>query len=97
VRSPRCNFEGLGLYWSGDEAGCLNGRWFDSEGARHVLDAALGPDALIAKWGDGTTPRGRSTYRLLQPHVMEVIDEIRGKDGTWQEFGRFRLEHAASG
>ena len=90
----RQRFEGLGLYWSGGVAGRLNGRWFDSGGAKHVLDAVLEPDALIAEWGDGTTAVGRSTYRLLGAGAMEVIDEIRRKDGTWREFGRFRLERA---
>ncbi|MGH7338024.1 MAG: hypothetical protein ACREI7_10620, partial [Myxococcota bacterium] len=85
-------FEGLALYWAGASAGRLNGRWFDSQGATHLLDAVLEPQALIAEWGDGTTPRGRSTYRLLSANAMEVIDEIRRKDGTWREFGRFRLE-----
>ena len=89
-------FEGLALYWPGASAGRLNGRWFDSQGATHLLDAVLEPGALIAEWGDGTTPRGRSTYRLLSPNAMEVIDEIRRKDGTWREFGRFRLERAPS-
>jgi hypothetical protein len=89
----RQRFEGLAMYWPG-AAGRLNGRWFDSQGATHLLDAVLEPDALIAEWGDGTTARGRSTYRLLAPDAMEVIDEIRGKDGTWREFGRFRMQRA---
>jgi hypothetical protein len=84
-------FEGLAMYWPG-AAGRMAGRWFDSQGVMHVLDGALEADALIAEWGDGTTARGRSTYRLLGSDAMEVIDEIRGKDGTWREFGRFRLE-----
>jgi hypothetical protein len=89
----RQKFEGLAMYWPG-AAGRMNGRWFDSQGATHLLDAVLEPDALIAEWGDGTTPRGRSTYRLLAPDTMEVIDEIRGKNGTWREFGRFRMQRA---
>lgn len=84
-------FEGLAMYWPGG-AGRMTGRWFDSQGLMHVLDGALEPDALIAEWGDGTTARGRSTYRLIGSDAMEVIDEIRRKDGTWREFGRFRLE-----
>ena len=87
----RQRFEGLAMYWPG-AAGRMNGRWFDSQGVMHVLVGALQSDALIAEWGDGTTPRGRSTYRLLSADAMEVIDEIRGKDGSWREFGRFRLE-----
>jgi hypothetical protein len=87
----RQRFEGLAMYWPGAD-GRMNGRWFDSQGVMHVLDGTLQPDALIAEWGDGTTPRGRSTYRLLGSDAMEVIDEIRRKDGTWREFGRFRLE-----
>jgi hypothetical protein len=88
---PPQRFEGLAMYWPGT-AGRMNGRWFDSQGVMHVLEGALEADALIAEWGDGTTPRGRSTYRLLGPDAMEVIDEIRRKDGTWREFARFRLE-----
>ena len=87
---PRQRFEGLALYWSSAE-GRLNGRWFDSQGSAHVVDAVLEPNALIGEWGDGTTARGGSAYRLVEPAVMEVIDEIRRKDGTWREFGRYRL------
>lgn len=87
----RQRFEGLAMYWPG-VAGRMNGRWFDSQGAMHLLDGALEATALIAEWGDGTTPRGRSTYRLMGANSMEVIDEIRRKDGSWSEFGRFRLE-----
>lgn len=94
--SPPQRFEGLALYWPGAVTGRMNGRWFDSQGVVHLLDAALDANALIAEWGDGTTPRGRSTYRLLDADAMEVIDEIRRKDGTWREFGRFRLERAPS-
>jgi hypothetical protein len=88
---PRQRFEGLAMYWPG-VAGRMNGRWFDSQGAMHLLDGALEPTALIAEWGDGTAPRGRSTYRLTGANSMEVIDEIRREDGTWNAFGRFRLE-----
>ncbi len=87
---PLPRFEGLALYWPLAEGG-LSGRWFDSQGATHILDAALEQNALIAEWGDGTTARGRSTYRLVEPAVMGVSDEIKRKDGTWREFGRYRL------
>jgi hypothetical protein len=87
---PLQRFEGMAIYWP-SAAGRVNGRWFDSQGAAHVIDAVLQPDALTSEWGDGTTARGRSTYRLLEPPVMEVVDEIRRKDGSWREFARYRL------
>lgn len=90
---PLQRFEGLALYWSA-AAGRLRGRWFDSQGATHVIDAVLEPDTLIAEWGDGTTARGRSTYRLSGPATMEVSDEIKREDGAWREFARYRLTRA---
>jgi len=72
------------------------GRWFDSEGSAHVLNGVLEANALVSEWGDGTIARGRSTYRLPEPNVMEVIDEIKRQDGTWREFGRYRLTRVTS-
>jgi hypothetical protein len=95
AHSPLQRFEGLAMYWPASRSR-LNGRWFDSEGSAHVLDGVLDTDALVSEWGDGTIARGRSTYQLLEQNVMEVIDEIKRKDGTWREFGRYRLTRVAS-
>ena len=90
AQPPLQRFEGLALYWPGID-NHLNGRWFDSHGSTHILDSALDANSLTSEWGDGTIARGRSTYRLLEQNVMEVIDEIKRTDGTWHEFGRYRL------
>lgn len=95
AQPPLQRFEGLALYWPGTD-NHLNGRWFDSQGSTHLLDGVLAANALTSEWGDGTIARGRSTYRLAEPNVMEVIDEIKRQDGTWREFGRYRLTRVAS-
>lgn len=95
AQAPLRRFEGLAMYWPATPTR-LNGRWFDSEGSAHMLDGVLDANALVSEWGDGTIARGRSTYRLSQPNVMEVIDEIKRPDGTWREFGRYRLTRVTS-
>ena len=52
------------------------------------LDARRDGDALVSKWGTPDTEEGETTYRLLPDGTMEVIDRVKGKDGTWREFGR---------
>jgi hypothetical protein len=95
AQPPLQRFEGLAMYWSSTPHR-LNGRWFDSQGSAHVLDGVLEADALVSEWGDGTSARGRSTYRLAAADTMEVIDEIKRPDGTWREFGRYRLTRVTS-
>jgi hypothetical protein len=46
---------------------------------------------MTIDWGTEESPeRGRSTYRLAAG-VLEVTDEVYGKDGTLAVFGRTRL------
>jgi hypothetical protein len=95
AQPPLQRFEGLAMYWE-STPNRLNGRWFDSQGSAHVLEGVLEANALVSEWGDGSSARGRSTYRLMAADIMEVVDEIKRKEGTWREFGRYRLTRATS-
>ncbi len=88
--ATREEFEGLALYWP--EAGQLRGSWFDSHGAVFALEAKVLGDTLLAIWHNEQEPRGRSSYRLVQPAMMEVIDSVRAPDGSWREFARYQLK-----
>lgn len=80
-------FEGHGYYKSLG-GGKYQGAWFDSQGDHHPIAAIFQDGALAATWGTESTKLGRTTYRTAGANRLEVTDEIRGKDGAWQEFGR---------
>ena len=86
----REQFEGLALYWPAG-AGQIRGSWFDSQGTVYALDVQVFGETLLAIWHD-EQPRGRSSYRLVQPGVLEVIDSVRAPDGSWREFARYQLK-----
>ncbi|HEY7378483.1 MAG TPA: hypothetical protein VH542_07365 [Steroidobacteraceae bacterium] len=86
----REQFEGLALYWPSG-AGQIRGSWFDSQGTVYALDVQVFGETLLAIWHD-EQPRGRSSYRLVQPGVLEVIDSVRAPDGSWREFARYQLK-----
>ena len=83
-------FEGHAYYRSvGD--GRYRGMWFDNSGMFRPLDARRDGDALVSQWGTPETEQGETTYRLLADGKMEVIDRVKGKDGTWRTFGQSGL------
>ena len=84
-------FEGHGYYKSLG-GGKYQGTWFDSQGEQHPISATFENDALTANWGTPETKLGKTVYRLIAPNEMELIDSIRKKDGTWQEFSRAKLK-----
>ena len=84
-------FEGHGYYKSLGQ-GKYQGVWFDSQGEQHPIVATFENDALTANWGTPENTLGKTVYRLITPNEMELIDSIRKKDGTWQEFSRARLK-----
>ncbi|MGH9906183.1 MAG: hypothetical protein ACRD8U_11460 [Pyrinomonadaceae bacterium] len=63
--------------------------WFDSRGVSFPIQAHIEGDMLIALWGAPDQEEGKSTYRILEPGKMEVVDFVRQKDGSWREFGKF--------
>lgn len=71
--------------------GQYRGMWFDNSGMFRPLDAKRDGDALVSKWGTPDTEEGETTYRLLPNGSMEVIDRVKGKDGTWRTFGQSGL------
>jgi hypothetical protein len=86
--APKINvFEGHAYYRpTGD--GHYRGMWFDNAGMLRPLEAKRDGDALVSKWGTPDTEEGETTYRLRPDGTMDVIDRVKGKDGTWREFGR---------
>jgi hypothetical protein len=87
---PKALFEGHAYYRAlGD--GRYRGMWFDNTGMFRPLDARRDGDALISKWGTPDTEEGETTYRLLPDGKMDVIDRVKGKDGTWRQFGQSGL------
>ncbi len=89
-------FEGHAYYQPNQPAGAGHFRatWFDSSGLVRPIAATATADAagtLVAAWGTAATELGETTYRLIAPDRMEVVDRVRSKDGTWREFGRSAL------
>ncbi len=80
-------FEGLAIYEERPD-GTLAATWWDSQGARHAVTAAVEGSALTAIWGE----RGRTVYRLLDTGALEVTDSVKRPDGSWSEFGRTTLK-----
>jgi hypothetical protein len=83
-------FEGH-AYYRATADGQYRGMWFDNSGMFRPLDATRDGDALVSKWGTPETEEGETTYRLLPNGSMEVIDRVKGKDGTWRTFGQSGL------
>ena len=93
--ATREQFEGLALYWP-EAPGQLQGSWFDSHGTVYALEAKVFGDTLLVIWRDEKQPGGRSSYRLVPPSTLEVIDSVRAPDGTWREFARYELRRVAA-
>ena len=81
-------FEGHAYYACAKDSGTCRGNWFDSQGSAHVLTATQTADTLTSEWGDGTTPRGRTEYRLTGPSTLVVTDWVRTSAGEWRQFGK---------
>jgi len=81
-------FEGHAYYRSAGE-GKYEGSWFDSRGTSFPIKGDNERDALTALWGTPEQEQGKSVYKLLETGKLEVVDSVKGKDGTWREFGRF--------
>lgn len=88
-------FEGHAYYQMVSE-NQYEAKWFDSRGVAFPIKAEAVGEALNASWGTPEQEQGRSTYRLLEPGKMEVVDAVRQKDGTWMEFGKFVLTRVGS-
>lgn len=72
------------------------GRWFDSYGELHPIEATFDGVALTAQWGTPETKMGRTIYRLRNENEIEIVDTARRKDGTWGEFSRVTLQRRPS-
>ncbi len=83
-------FEGHAYYRVSGEAK-LVATWFDSAGQIRPIEAVRGADAIVSTWGTPETEVGETTYQLLADDRVELVDRVRGKDGTWREFGKSTL------
>jgi dienelactone hydrolase len=80
-------FEGTAYYRRGKD-GKPEASWFDSDGSAFTISGSESADALTAEWGPEGKNLGRTTYRLLDVGRLEVVDEIKARDGNYREFGR---------
>lgn len=87
VKGQKQVFEGHAYYQPSGE-GKYEARWFDSRGVSMSIKAHTEENALVALWFAPGQEQGRSTYRLVEPGKLEIIDEVQLKDGSWKEFGR---------
>lgn len=94
---PAAVFEGRGYYRAASATAVAGtGTWIDSRGFILPVVTALSPDALTSDWGDASTERGRTVYRLTPAGTLEVIDFVRMPDGQYREFGRSELTRSAA-
>ncbi len=71
--------------------GSISGQWFDSRGISLPLAGLADRESMTIDWGnESSAERGRTTYRLAAD-ALEVTDEVYGKDGQLDVFGRTRL------
>jgi uncharacterized protein (DUF1684 family) len=84
------HFEGH-AYYEVRPDGRVRATWFDSSGQTRPIDATVDAATLVAAWGTPETEVGETTYRLVSDRALEVVDRVRGKDGTWRTFGRSTL------
>lgn len=47
-------------------------------------------------WGPADAPRGRTLYRLTAKGRLEIVDEVRAKDGAWRAFAEMAYEKKKS-
>lgn len=80
-------FEGTAFYKQ-QKDGSYAGAWFDSNGEIHPIAATLDSNTLTSIWGTKETKLGKTIYRLIDEHTVEIVDWILKKDGTWKEFNR---------
>ena len=95
---PKAVFEGHAYYRAVVDpstplgaSGRYRGMWFDNSGMFRPLEARRDREALVSQWGTPETEQGETTYRLLEGGKMEVVDRVKGKDGTWRTFGQSGL------
>ncbi|MEP7270691.1 MAG: hypothetical protein ABI882_04270 [Acidobacteriota bacterium] len=86
-------FEGH-AYYKATGGGNFSANWFDSGGAAHPIQAVFADNALTSKWGTEQTEMGITTYRLVDDNSVEIVDQVRRKDGTWREFSRTLLKRS---
>ena len=73
----------------------LRGAWFDTRGEILELSAAATDSTLVAEWS-AESETGRTTYRILEPDLLEVRDEVLGDDGL-RVFGVASYRRAGTG
>ncbi len=77
--------------------GRCRGQWQDSRGMLLPLATQSLPDRVIVDWGDATSERGRTTYRIADDGSLHMTDEVLGKDGAWKTFGQTKAWRVLGG
>ena len=67
------------------------GYWFDSRGTMLPLKLELTEGSMTVLWGDEDTEQGKTIYKLINDHQLEVADFVL-KDDAYMPFGKARYE-----
>jgi hypothetical protein len=80
-------FEGIAYYkaTTGTE---LAATWFDSGGEMHPIKATVEGESLTAFWGTPETQLGKTIYRFIDSHTVEITDFVQNKIGEWKQFNK---------
>lgn len=70
-----------------ENSGPCHGHWYDTRGMTLPLKTTSHDDHLLVEWGDDSTERGRTTYRIDTDGKLQITDEVRSKEGAWSVFG----------
>jgi len=87
-------FAAEALYLCTEPTRC-RGHWYDNRGMVLPLSVQVEAHALRVEWGDASTERGRTVYRIDDGGALLIEDEVLSKEGAWRTFGRGRLERVA--
>ena len=85
-------FEGRAFYRPA--AGGWQAHWFDNRGVAFPIVAQASATLLTSEWGDGTTERGRTVYRLAEDGRLHITDSVRLSDGGYRDFASHILTRA---
>jgi hypothetical protein len=89
-------FEGVSFYRLAAGQVGKSGTWMDSRGITFALTVSTTDVALVSDWEAAGVEAGRTRYELTNDGQLTVVDEVRGADGVYREFGRTRLRKAGA-
>jgi len=86
-------FEGRAFYSPASE-GRWQARWFDNRGITFPIAATVAGRQLTSEWGDASTERGRTLYRLADDGRLHLTDSVLRPDGQYRDFASHVLARA---